>query len=890
MKRLIYILLFSLNTITGFATHNRAGEITYNWLGGLTYEIVITTYTKESSPADRCELVIHYGDGDTAVLNRTNGPVNSTSACGSIPNGQSLGNDIKKNIYKGTHTYPGSGIYSLWMEDPNRISGVDNIPNSVDVPFALESKLIINSILGSNSSPQLLNPPIDNACTNVCFYHNPGAFDADGDSLSYSLVTCLGASANPIGGYTLPPTTSTLFIDAVTGDFEWCTPLNQGIYNVAILIEEWRTINGQRFRVGQVLRDLQIDVAGCNNDPPVISNLRDTCVNAGTLLTMTVSAFDINGNSISYSASGGPFILSPAATFNSSTRVFSWPTSCNHVRKQPHLVSFKAVDNGNPSLVDFETVKITVVAPAPQNPTANALGTSIKLSWDKSFCDPTNNKFVGYKIYRKAGTSGWSPAHCETGVPSYTGFSLVGSMPISQGFTIDSTNFTDSNNGMGLIHGENYCYRIVACFLDGAESYASIEVCEQLKNDIPIITNVDVTATDIATGGIKVKWTMPITNTQNFDTLVYPGPYRIELKQSEGFVLGTPSIVATFTANSILNWNDTVFTATNLNTKEKAYSYVIDLYALGGTTYVGSSHVASSVFLSITPADKELAFTWSANVPWTNNNYFIYYETSPGTFTLIDSSLAQQYLKQNLLNGKQYCYYILAKGEYSDTTIVRPLYNRSQVVCATPIDLTPPCPPRIVATPDCDLSQVGLVWNNPNNSCANDVVGYRLYYTPVQGDSYSLLATFSSPHDTTYTYANGLSIAGCYLVTAVDSFANESVNAQSFCVDNCPIYELPNVFTPNGDGVNDFYSSLKPYKYVQDVEMKIYNRWGLLVYETTDPDINWNGKNLETKTMCSDGTYYYTCVVNEIRVTGIKPRYLKGFIQLIHGKDGAPTN
>ncbi|MBK7181821.1 MAG: gliding motility-associated C-terminal domain-containing protein [Bacteroidetes bacterium] len=120
----------------------------------------------------------------------------------------------------------------------------------------------------------------------------------------------------------------------------------------------------------------------------------------------------------------------------------------------------------------------------------------------------------------------------------------------------------------------------------------------------------------------------------------------------------------------------------------------------------------------------------------------------------------------------------------------------------------------------------------------------------------------------------------CYVVTAVDSFANESVIVTKICVDNCPIYELPNVFTPNGDNINDLFIPL-PYKFVKDIDIKIYDRWGLLMFETTDPGIFWNGTSKDTKLPCSDGVYYYVCTVNEIRLEGIVPRTLKGFIQLI---------
>jgi gliding motility-associated-like protein len=103
------------------------------------------------------------------------------------------------------------------------------------------------------------------------------------------------------------------------------------------------------------------------------------------------------------------------------------------------------------------------------------------------------------------------------------------------------------------------------------------------------------------------------------------------------------------------------------------------------------------------------------------------------------------------------------------------------------------------------------------------------------------------------------------------------------CVDNCPVYELPNVFTPNGDNVNDLFIPL-PYQFVKDINIKIYDRWGVQMFTTKNPDILWDGKNADTKMICSDGTYYYVCVVNEIRVEGIMPRILKGFVQLINDK------
>jgi gliding motility-associated-like protein len=84
------------------------------------------------------------------------------------------------------------------------------------------------------------------------------------------------------------------------------------------------------------------------------------------------------------------------------------------------------------------------------------------------------------------------------------------------------------------------------------------------------------------------------------------------------------------------------------------------------------------------------------------------------------------------------------------------------------------------------------------------------------------------------------SIAGCYALTAVDSSNNESEITTKICIDNCTYYELPNVFTPNGDNINDLVIP-GPYKFIQKVEMKIYNRWGQLIFETTVPEEGWDG-------------------------------------------------
>ena len=68
---------------------------------------------------------------------------------------------------------------------------------------------------------------------------------------------------------------------------------------------------------------------------------------------------------------------------------------------------------------------------------------------------------------------------------------------------------------------------------------------------------------------------------------------------------------------------------------------------------------------------------------------------------------------------------------------------------------------------------------------------------------------------------------------------------------------IPNVFSPNGDGVNDVFHMQRTSNLSQ-LKASIYDRWGNLVYEVDSPNgqIGWDGKNQYGKDSPT-GTYYY---------------------------------
>jgi len=88
-------------------------------------------------------------------------------------------------------------------------------------------------------------------------------------------------------------------------------------------------------------------------------------------------------------------------------------------------------------------------------------------------------------------------------------------------------------------------------------------------------------------------------------------------------------------------------------------------------------------------------------------------------------------------------------------------------------------------------------------------------------------------------------------------------------------FDLPNVFTPNGDVLNDYFHALTFGNY-HTFLIKIFNRWGELVYESTDQYFKWDGNNQDGKE-CTAGVYYY--VGNLVHPEDT--RALHGFVTLI---------
>jgi gliding motility-associated-like protein len=115
------------------------------------------------------------------------------------------------------------------------------------------------------------------------------------------------------------------------------------------------------------------------------------------------------------------------------------------------------------------------------------------------------------------------------------------------------------------------------------------------------------------------------------------------------------------------------------------------------------------------------------------------------------------------------------------------------------------------------------------------------------------------------------------IAEGIDDCDNDSTANYIDAIDDCPDRVLvAKTFSPNGDGINDYFVIPIISEYPQN-ELSVYNRWGAQVYTKVNYDNSWDGRS-SSSTLNSDilpeGTYFYVLKL------GNDNRVLKGFIYI----------
>jgi gliding motility-associated-like protein len=193
--------------------------------------------------------------------------------------------------------------------------------------------------------------------------------------------------------------------------------------------------------------------------------------------------------------------------------------------------------------------------------------------------------------------------------------------------------------------------------------------------------------------------------------------------------------------------------------------------------------------------------------------------------------------------------------------------------------------------------------NNPSGNClATDAIHLAFSNSIIYNNCYDpllLTPSISNPIGAVVTDTlNWVKVSGDYYaqggelyliignffdnaLSGIDSLGPAPPDRAYYYIDDVSVMDydeeitVPNVFTPNGDGINDLFTMQETG--LKEFTLKVYNRWGNEVAVINEQDLGWNGKDRNGND-CPDGNYFYIISARDYKE---KENVYKGFVQLL---------
>lgn len=295
---LFSIVVLLLVHSSAFANHLVGLDLFYTWVSGNTYKITLVAYGDCGSalttsafgalPGNTPRIYIYDGGsliGNTLLtIQPPSAGVEITPVCPAYlsltqctdPSYTIPG--IKKFVYSANYTLPGTSPYYRFlftgeMTPGSFVAGRALSITNLSGTSTVELVDTLNNTIATNSSPTFTNLPTPFFCVNNNDNYNPGAVDANGDSLRFFLVDGKNGTATSTAGGTVsyvapytganPLQVSWMAFDQATGQISFYPDALQRslvVYNV-------REFRGGNF-IGSCQREMTFLVQECTNTPP----------------------------------------------------------------------------------------------------------------------------------------------------------------------------------------------------------------------------------------------------------------------------------------------------------------------------------------------------------------------------------------------------------------------------------------------------------------------------------------------------------------------------------------------------------------------------------------------------------------------------------------------
>jgi hypothetical protein len=261
----LVLLLFTISAGPGRAQQIQGAELTYtiDAANPLLIHGTLTAYTDFSHTVpDNPDVQIYFGPDQRVSVER--------SRRSRLPDG------YYKSTYLFDHTFPAAGSYPVSFGWQNRPPGLVNIPDSETRPYWITTQVVLDpATLLRQESAQFLSHPLQVIPQGQTVRHHLGAYDPEGDSLTFELVTSMAGPNTNASGYVLPDFVK---LNAWTGEITYTNPAVAGAYALAVKVTEYRN----KKVIATVMRDFTVMVK-----PPLVPFAQSLAVTPGAGLTIT---------------------------------------------------------------------------------------------------------------------------------------------------------------------------------------------------------------------------------------------------------------------------------------------------------------------------------------------------------------------------------------------------------------------------------------------------------------------------------------------------------------------------------------------------------------------------------------------------------------------------